>query len=149
MSDLAPILIVDDSADDVELFQLGLASLNLANPIDICRDGVQALDYLLRRGPFADRTGPLPLFVLLDIKMPRMDGIETLTELRRQPGLEILPVIMMTSSNQPRDIQAGYAAGANGFVVKPVGFEKLVESAKAIGMFWGVFNQPPLSGDGH
>ena len=135
MKDLAPILIVDDSDDDVELFRLGLSELHLANPVEVCRDGVEALDYLMRRGAWAQRTGPQPLFMLLDIKMPRMNGIELLAEIRKQPSLQMLPVVMMTSSNQPRDVAAGYAAGANGFVVKPVGFEKLVESAKASGTF--------------
>ncbi|MFO1246466.1 MAG: response regulator [Ramlibacter sp.] len=145
MKDLAPILIVDDSDDDVELFRLGLSELHLANPVEVCRDGVEALDYLMRRGAWAQRTGPQPLFMLLDIKMPRMNGIELLAEIRKQPSLQMLPVVMMTSSNQPRDVAAGYAAGANGFVVKPVGFEKLVESAKAIGTFWGIFNRPAAS----
>lgn len=146
MPQLAPILIVDDSEDDVELFRLGLADLHLANPIDVCRDGEEALDYLMRRGRFEGRTDAPPLFALVDIKMPRMGGIELLTEMRRTETLKLVPVVIMTSSNQPRDVQAGYAAGANGFVVKPVDFEKLVESARAIGMFWGVFNRPPVTG---
>lgn len=144
MPQLSPILIVDDSEDDVELFRLGLSDLNLANPIDVCRDGEEALDYLLRRGRYENRLDLPPLFALVDIKMPRMGGIELLTQMRSMDALKLIPVVIMTSSNQPRDVQAGYAAGANGFVVKPVDFEKLVESARAIGMFWGVFNRPPV-----
>jgi CheY-like chemotaxis protein len=144
MPQLSPILIVDDSEDDVELFRLGLSDLNLANPIDVCRDGEEALDYLLRRGRYESRLDLAPLFALVDIKMPRMGGIELLTAMRSIDTLKLIPVVIMTSSNQPRDVQAGYAAGANGFVVKPVDFEKLVESARAIGMFWGVFNRPPV-----
>ena len=146
MPQMAPILIVDDSEDDVELFCLGLSGLNLPNPVDVCRDGEEALDYLLRRGRHADRADILPLFMLVDVKMPRMGGIELLTEMRRTPALQHLPVIVMTSSNQPRDVHAGYAAGANGFVVKPVDFDKLVENARAIGTYWGLCNRPPVLG---
>lgn len=140
-----PILIVDDSEDDVELFCLGLSELGMPNAIDVCRDGVEALDYLLRRGAYSDRPPVLPLFVLADLKMPRMDGLELLGEIRRTESLRLLPVILMTSSNQPRDVMAGYTGGANAFVVKPVGFEQLTASAKAIGTFWGQFNRPPLN----
>ncbi len=143
MSEMKPILIVDDSEDDIELFRIGLEEVQLANPIDVCRDGVQALDYLLRRGEYAGRDDVLPLFVLTDIKMPRMDGLEMLRAIRQQPHLQLLPVVIMTSSNQHLDVAAGYAAGANGFVIKPVGFERLIESARAVGVYWGLFNQPP------
>ncbi len=142
MSKPQPILIVDDSEDDVELFRIGLEEVKMANPIDVCRDGVEALDYLMRRGPYADRENVLPLFVLTDIKMPRMDGLDMLKAIRAQPHLHLLPVVIMTSSNQHLDVVAGYAAGANGFVVKPVGFDKLIESARAIGVYWGLFNRP-------
>lgn len=143
MSQMKPILIVDDSDDDVELFRIGLEEVQLANPLDVCRDGAQALDYLLRRGDYAARDDVLPLFVLTDIKMPRMDGLEMLRAIRQQPTLKLLPVVIMTSSNQHLDVAAGYAAGANGFVIKPVGFERLIESARAVGVYWGLFNQPP------
>ena len=143
MSELAPILIVDNSDDDVELFRLGLEELALANPIAVCRDGVEAMDYLLRRGPHAGRAGPLPQVVLVDMKMPRMDGIDVLTEVRKHPLLRMLPVVMMTSSTHDRDVEAAYAAGANGFVIKPMGFEQLVASARAIGQYWAVFNRRP------
>lgn len=143
MSELKPILIVDDSDDDVELFRIGLEEVQLANPVDVCRDGVQALDYLLRRGEHAQRDDVLPLFVLTDIKMPRMDGLEMLRAIRQHPPLRFLPVVIMTSSNQHLDVAAGYAAGANGFVIKPVGFDQLIESARAIGVYWGLVNRPP------
>ncbi len=146
MNAIAPLLIVDNSSDDVELFRLGLADLGLANPIDVCRDGVEALDYLLRRGEHDGRTGPLPRVVLMDMKMPRMDGVEVLTQIRREPLLRCLPVVIMTSSPHDRDVAAAYAAGANGFVIKPVEFEQLQESARAIGRYWGQINrtwEPP------
>ncbi len=146
MPQVAPILIVDDSEDDVELFCLGLSGLNLPHPVDVCRDGEEALDYLLRRGRHAGRPDLLPLFMLVDVKMPRMGGIELLSEMRGNPMLRHLPVIVMTSSNQPRDVQASYAAGANGFVVKPVDFDKLVENARAIGTYWALCNRPPVHG---
>lgn len=142
-TDIAPILIVDDSQDDVELFQIGLEQLNLVNPIHVCRDGVDALDYLLRRGAWSGRTGPQPLLTLLDIKMPRMDGLELLGHIRAHPDIRLLPVVVMTSSNQSRDVTASYAAQANGFLVKPVDFEQLVACAKAVGMYWALYNRPP------
>ena len=139
---MQPILIVDDSDDDVELFRIGLEQAKLGNPIDVCRDGVEALDYLLRRGEHAARDELMPLFVLTDIKMPRMDGLELLRSIRQQPALRLLPVVIMTSSNQHLDVTAGYAAGANGFVTKPVDYEQLIECAGAVGVYWGLFNQP-------
>ena len=142
MKDLAPILIVDDSDDDVELFRLGLSELHLANPVEVCRDGVEALDYLMRRGAWAQRTGPQPLFMLLDIKMPRMNGIELLAEIRKQPSLQMLPVVMMTSSNQPTWPPATLPGPMASW--SPVGFEKLVESARP-SAFWGIFNRPAAS----
>jgi two-component system response regulator len=148
MNDLPPILIVDNSDDDVELFRIGLAEAKLGNPVVVCRDGVRALDYLLRRGEHEGVTGPLPQFVLMDMKMPRMDGTEVLAEMRRHDSLRMVPVVMMSSSTHHRDIVAGYAAGANAFVIKPVGFERLMESAKAIGVFWGAFNRAPGTGPG-
>ncbi len=140
MNPSAPILIVDNSEDDVELFRIGLADIGLPNPVEVCRDGVLALDYLLRRGAYAGRPGPLPQVMLMDLKMPRMGGIEVLRQVRNQPSLRTLPVVIMTSSHHDRDIEAAYEAGANGFVIKPVGFEQLLESAAAIGRYWGRFN---------
>jgi CheY-like chemotaxis protein len=139
---IQPILIVDDSDDDVELFRIGLEEVHLANRIEVCRDGAQAMDYLLRRGEYAGRDNVLPLVVLTDIKMPRMDGLALVSAIRQEPSLHLLPVVIMTSSNQHLDVAAGYAAGANGFVTKPVGFEQLIESARAVGLYWGLFNQP-------
>ncbi|MFC5497866.1 response regulator [Caenimonas terrae] len=139
---LQPILIVDDSDDDVELFRIGLEEAQLANPIVVCRDGVQAMDYLLRRGEYDGREDVLPLVVLTDIKMPRMDGLDLVRAIRREPSLHLLPVVIMTSSNQHLDVEAGYAAGVNGFVTKPVGYEGLIACARAVGVYWGLFNQP-------
>jgi CheY-like chemotaxis protein len=145
---MQPILIVDDSDDDVELFRIGLEEVHLANRIEVCRDGAQAMDYLLRRGEYAGRDNVLPLVVLTDIKMPRMDGLALVSAIRQEPRLHLLPVVIMTSSNQHLDVDAGYAAGANGFVTKPVGFEGLIECARAVGVYWGLFNQPAGRGGG-
>lgn len=143
---MQPILIVDDSDDDVELFRIGLEDGPLANRIEVCRDGVQAMDFLLRRGEYAGRDDVLPVVVLTDIKMPRMDGLALVRAIRKEPGLQQLPVVIMTSSNQHLDVEAGYAAGANGFVTKPVGYEKLIECARAVGVYWGLFNRPAHRG---
>ena len=143
MKDLAPILIVDDSDDDVELFRLGLSELHLANPVEVCRDGVEALDYLMRRGAWAQRTGPQPLFMLLDIKMPRMDGLEVLRELRGDPALRALPIVMLTSSREQRDIIESYELGVNGYVVKPVAMAEFIQAIQRVGLFWALLNEPP------
>ena len=130
-----PVLVVEDTDDSREV--MGTLLEMEGYRVAYATDGRDALDKL--------ETGLKPCLILLDVSMPRMNGIELLAEIRKQPSLQMLPVVMMTSSNQPRDVAAGYAAGANGFVVKPVGFEKLVESAKAIGTFWGIFNRPAAS----
>lgn len=146
MNPRAPLLLVDNSDDDVELFQMGLARAGLPNPVQVCRDGVAALDYLLRRGDHAQRCDPLPILVLMDMKMPRLDGTDVLARMRELPALASIPVVIMSSSSHQRDIKAAYAAGANGFVVKPVDFDRLMETAAAIGRFWGEFNHVPDPG---
>lgn len=146
MNSRAPLLLVDNSDDDVELFQMGLARAGLANPIVVCRDGVAALDYLLRQGDHSQRSGPQPILVLMDLKMPRLDGTDVLARMREHPELASIPVVIMSSSSHQRDIAAAYAAGANGFVVKPVDFDRLLETAAAIGRYWGEYNLVPDRG---
>jgi CheY-like chemotaxis protein len=137
------ILLVEDDPDDAELIVTGLRRSNLVNDIDVARDGVEALDYLYRRGAFAGRTTPDPLLVLLDLKMPRLDGREVLQQIKSDPRLRSLPVVVLTSSANERDVASGYALGANAYVVKPVHFGDLVEAVSQIGLFWIVVNRTP------
>jgi CheY-like chemotaxis protein len=149
MEKLGYILLVDDSENDVELARHALQRQKLVNEIVTVSDGAQALDFLFRRGAFSTREEGLPMFVLLDIKMPRVDGIEVLREIKSHPELRSIPVIMMTSSRQGPDIEECYRLNANAFVVKPVDFDQFVEAATTIGKFWAVLNEglpPPPNG---
>jgi two-component system, response regulator len=140
---LRRILLAEDDGNDVDLTLRGLGPYNLANQIDVVRDGDAALDYLRRNGVYADREPGLPVVVLLDIKMPRMDGIEVLREIRADPALKKLPIVMLTSSREPRDLEECYALGVNAFVVKPLKFAEFVEAVKQLGAFWALLNEPP------
>jgi CheY-like chemotaxis protein len=143
---LGYMLLVDDSANDVALAKRALERQKLVNEIVTLRDGAEALDFLFCRGSFSAREKRLPLFVLLDIKMPKVDGIEVLRIIKSDPGLRLIPVVMMTSSRQPLDIEECYRLNANAFVVKPVDFDQLVEVVTNIGKFWAVINEaPPLA----
>jgi CheY-like chemotaxis protein len=143
MSELKRILLVEDSEQDVELTLAALAEHRLANEVVVARDGIEALEYLNREGPFGLRAPGLPAVVLLDLKMPRMDGLEVLRRLKGSPELKALPVVMLTSSREERDLVESYALGVNAYVVKPVDFSQFVEVVKEIGMFWAVVNHPP------
>ncbi len=136
------ILIVDDSPKDVELTIAALAEKNLANEVVVAEDGVEALDYLYKRGKFADVIGN-PAVILLDIKMPRMDGIEVLKHIRSNREFKLIPVIMVTSSCEERDLVESYKLGANSYVVKPVDIAQFIDAIKVLGQYWGVINQPP------
>ena len=138
------ILLVEDDPDDAELIINGLRRSSLGNEIDVVRDGVEALDYLYRRGPFADRTTPHPLLVLLDLKMPRVDGRQVLQQIKGDHSLKHIPVVLLTSSAHERDVTSGYDLGANAYVVKPVHFRDLVEAVTQIGLFWVVVNRTPV-----
>ena len=140
---LKRILLVDDNPRDIELALDALAHHNLANEVVAVRDGAEALDYLYRRGQFAGRTGGQPAVVLLDLKMPKVDGLQVLREIRRTPELRLLPVVMLTSSNQEADIAECYSLGASAYVVKPVDFHDFVEAVKKTQMFWTLINEPP------
>ena len=136
------ILIVDDSPKDVELAIAALAENNLANEVIVAEDGEEALDYLYKRGKFANESG-YPAVILLDIKMPKMDGIEVLKHIRSDPKFRLIPVIMVTSSREERDLVESYKLGANSYVVKPVDIIQFIDAIKVLGQYWVIINQPP------
>jgi len=146
MSALRRILYAEDSPADVELTLAALAEHHLANEVVTVADGAEALDYLFRRGPFASREPGNPAVVLLDLKMPRVDGLEVLRTLKADPELRAVPVVVMTSSREERDLVESYRLGANAYVVKPVDFDQFVNAVKEVGMFWAVINEPPPPG---
>jgi two-component system response regulator len=141
-TEIKRILIVDDSPKDIELTIATLAENNLANDVVSAEDGEEALDYLYKRGKFANEDG-LPAVILLDVKMPKMDGIEVLKHIRSDAKFKYIPVIMVTSSNEERDIVESYKLGANSYVVKPVDVVQFIDAIKALGQYWAVINQPP------
>ncbi len=143
MDYLGRILIVEDCEKDIELTLAALDSNNLANEVVVVNDGEQALDYLHRRGPFKDRSGGLPAVILLDVKMPKMGGIDVLKELKNEASLSRIPVVMLTSSKEEPDVAESYRLGANAYVVKPVDFEQFKECVVKLGLFWAVINEPP------
>ena len=137
------ILLVEDSEQDVELTLGALSQHHLANEVIVARDGEAALDYLYRRGEFAQRVSGNPVVILLDIKLPKVDGLEVLQQLRGDDELRQTPVVMLTSSREERDIVRSYNLGVNAYVVKPVEFTAFVEAIRELGLFWAVINQPP------
>ena len=143
MSELKRVLLVEDSPRDVELTLEALAEHRLANEVVVARDGAEAWDYLTMRGKSANRPPGNPAVVLLDIKMPKMDGLEVLRRLRADESLRTIPVVMLTSSNEERDVVESYQLGVNAYVVKPVAFADFVDAVKNLGLFWAVLNQPP------
>jgi CheY-like chemotaxis protein len=140
-TEIGRILIVDDSPKDIELTIAALSENNLANDIVIAEDGEEALDYLHKRGKFINEIG-LPVVILLDVKMPKMNGIEVLKHLRSNVKFKFIPVIMLTSSCEERDIVESYKLGANSFVVKPVDVLQFIDAIKVLGQYWAVINQP-------
>ncbi len=143
MDKLGYILLADDNEDDLELETRALAQYRLANEIVVVRDGAEALDFLCRRGEFIERSSVEPLVVLLDINMPRVNGLEVLEEMKRDPNLRLIPVVMLTSSRQGPDVERCYALGANAYVLKPVDFAQFADAVKTIGKFWAVLNELP------
>ena len=137
------ILIVDDSPRDLELALAALEANHLANEVVTLRDGAEALDYLYRRGPFTSRPPGDPAVVLLDLKMPKVDGIEVLRQIKGDPTTRMIPVVVMTSSREEQDLLNSYRLGVNAYVVKPVKFQDFVEAVKQVGAFWAVLNEPP------
>ncbi|HPE40665.1 MAG TPA: response regulator [Bacteroidales bacterium] len=143
MIDLKTILIVEDNPQDVELTIEALSSHNLANHVVAVGDGVEALDYLNYRGKYADRKNGNPSVILLDIKMPKMDGIEVLEQIRADEKLKMLPVVMLTSSREEPDLIKCYKLGVNAYVVKPVDFKDFLDAVRQIGIFWALLNEHP------
>jgi CheY-like chemotaxis protein len=137
---LPEILMAEDSADDAELTIAALAEYNLANAVVLASDGAEALDYLYRRGRFAGRVGPNPIFLLLDLKMPKVNGLEVLRQIKDSPELSDIPVVMLSSSCEELDLKEAQVLGASAYVVKPVRFNDFVDAVKTIGRFWGVLN---------
>jgi CheY-like chemotaxis protein len=146
VADLRPILLVEDNPRDLELTLAALAKCQLANDIVIARDGAEALDFLYARGEHADRTPGDPAVVLLDLKLPKIDGLEVLETVKRDPQQRQIPVVMLTSSREERDLLRSYELGVNAFVVKPVDFNAFFEAIQDLGMFWAILNEPPPRG---
>lgn len=140
---LKPILLVEDNPHDLELTLVALEKSHLANDVVIVRDGAEALDYLFRTNKFSDRQTGLPAVVLLDLKLPKVDGLEVLERVRATPELKSLPVVMLTSSREEPDLQSAYSLGVNAYVVKPVRFREFVQAISDLGIFWAVLNEPP------
>ena len=143
MSDLKRILLAEDNPNDVELTLTALAEHNLANEVVVVRDGAEALDYLYCRGEFKLRQEENPAVVLLDLKMPKVDGLEVLRKIKGDPALKSIPVVVLTSSREEKDLVTSYDLGVNAFVVKPVDFRQFVEAVKQLGVFWAVVNEVP------
>jgi len=137
------ILLAEDSDRDAELALDALDQHNLVNEVTRVRDGAEALDYLYRRGQFAGRPNGNPAVVLLDLKMPKVDGLEVLRQIRNDPQLKFIPVVVMTSSREEQDLIKSYELGVNAYVVKPVNFGEFVDAVKQVGGFWAVVNEPP------
>ena len=143
MSGLGRILLVEDDPKDVELTLTALEEYNLANEVFVVGDGVDALDYLHCRGAFATRTRENPAVMLLDLKLPKVDGLEVLRAIKSDEKLKIIPVVVLTSSREEKDMVASYQLGVNAYVVKPVAFTDFVTAVKLLGGFWVVVNEPP------
>ena len=137
------ILLAEDNANDVELTLMALAEHHLANEVVVTRDGEEALDYLHRRGAFQQREPGNPVVMLLDLKMPRVDGLSVLKEVRSDPNLRLIPIVLLTSLKLESDILEGYNLGVNAYVVKPVDFHEFVDAIRKLGLFWSMLNVPP------
>jgi CheY-like chemotaxis protein len=146
LADLRPILLVEDNPRDLELTLAALAKCQLANDIVVARDGAEALDFLYSRGEFVDRAPGDPAVVLLDLKLPKVDGLEVLEKVKGDPHQRQIPVVMLTSSREERDLLRSYELGVNAFVVKPVDFNAFFEAIQDLGMFWAILNEPPPRG---
>ena len=140
---LKPILLVEDDKRDLELTLIALERSQLANEVVILRDGAQALDYLKREGDYAYRSEGNPAVILLDLKLPKVTGLEVLEAVRGSPALRSVPVVMLTSSQEESDVLKSYELGVNAYVVKPVAFERFVSAIAELGVFWAVLNEPP------
>ena len=140
---LRPILLVEDNPNDLELSLTALERTGLANEVIIARDGEEAFDFLFYRNKYKDRKHENPAVVLLDIKLPKIDGLELLAFIRKEPALKHLPVVLLTSSREEQDVLRGYQLGSNAYVVKPVAFPDFIKAIQDLGVFWAVVNEPP------
>lgn len=143
MANLKPILLVEDNPNDIELTLAALEAGQLANDIVICRDGAEALDFIYRRGPHEKRPAQDPAVILLDLKLPKVDGLEVLAAVKGDPQTRAIPIVMLTSSREETDVVRSYDLGVNAFVVKPVDFDEFFAAIKELGVFWAVLNEPP------
>jgi CheY-like chemotaxis protein len=137
------ILLVEDDPKDVELTLTALEDYNLANEVVVAGDGAEALDYLYCRGQFASRPPDNPAVLLLDLKLPKIDGLEVLHQIKSDENLRMIPVVVLTSSREEKDMVTSYKLGVNAYVVKPVDFHEFVNAIKELGMFWAIINEPP------
>ena len=140
---LGRILMVEDDPKDVELTLTALEEYNLANEVIVTRDGEQALDYLYCRGEYKTRSSGNPAVMLLDLKLPKVDGLEVLKQIKSDGELRMIPVVVLTSSKEEKDMVASYKLGVNAYVVKPVDFHEFVNAIKELGVFWAIINEPP------
>ena len=147
MKILKRILLVEDDPKDIELTLDALSEHNLANEVAIARDGAEALDYLYRRKSFAERPAENPIVILLDLKMPKLDGIQVLQHLKADSQLRFIPVVILTSSREANDLKECYKLGVNAYVVKPVRFNEFIKAVKQVGVFWAMINEPPPEGE--
>ena len=143
MTGLRHILLAEDNANDVELTLAALKTNHVLNEVTVTRDGAETLDYLLRRNAYADRQGGNPVLMLLDLKMPKVDGLEVLKQVKSNDHLKSIPIVVLTSSREEQDVVASYDRGVNAYVVKPVDFHDFIEAVKLLGGFWAVVNEPP------
>jgi CheY-like chemotaxis protein len=143
MTELRKILLAEDNPNDVELTLAALAENHLANEVVVVRDGEEALDYLYHQKGFASRPGGNPALMLLDLKMPKIDGIEVLRRVKADPGMRSIPIVVLTSSREEQDVVRSYDLGVNAYVVKPVDFSEFVNAVRLLGGFWAVLNEPP------
>ncbi len=139
----ARILLAEDSAQDVELTLNALAEYNISNSVTVARDGAEALEYLYQRGKFAGRDDGNPVLLLLDLKMPKVDGLEVLRTVKSDPRLRTIPVVVLSSSREEQDVVRSYELGVNAYVVKPVEFDKFLQAVRDLGLFWTLVNEPP------
>jgi len=143
MESIRRILLVEDDPKDTELTMTALEDYNLSNEVVVASDGEEALDYLYHRGKFQRRSGDNPAVMLLDLKLPKVDGLEVLQRVKADENLKMIPVVVLTSSREERDMVASYKLGVNAYVVKPVDFHEFVNAIKELGVFWAVINEPP------